>query len=73
MLQAVLATLAVFAAMLFLYATRLVKVTERFRRIIIFAMLGIVVLYLVSIVASCSAATWPSSTSRRCSASASRS
>ena len=50
-LQAVLATLAVFSTMLFLYATRLVKVTERFRRITIFAMVGIVVLYLVSMVA----------------------
>jgi uncharacterized YccA/Bax inhibitor family protein len=50
-LQAVLATLAVFATMLFLYATRLVKVTERFRRITIFAMVGILVMYLVSFVA----------------------
>jgi uncharacterized YccA/Bax inhibitor family protein len=50
-LQAVLATLAVFATMLFLYATRLIKVTERFRRITIFAMIGILVLYLVSFVA----------------------
>ena len=50
-LQAVLATLAVFATMLFLYATRLVKVTDRFRRITIFAMVGILVLYLVSFVA----------------------
>ena len=39
-LQAVLATLAVFATMLFLYATRLVKVTDRFRRITLFAMVG---------------------------------
>ncbi len=50
-LQAVLATLAVFATMLFLYATRLVKVTERFRRITIFAMVGIFVMYAVSFVA----------------------
>ena len=50
-LQAVLATLAVFATMLFLYATRLVKVTDRFRRITLFAMVGIIVLYLVSFVA----------------------
>ena len=42
-LQAVLATLAVFATMLFLYATRLVKVTDRFRRITLFAMVGIMV------------------------------
>ncbi len=50
-LQAVLATAAVFATMLFLYATRLVKVTDRFRRITIFAMIGIFVLYAVSFVA----------------------
>jgi uncharacterized YccA/Bax inhibitor family protein len=47
-LQAVLATLSVFAVMLFLYATRLIRVTERFRRIVLFSMLGIIVLYLGS-------------------------
>jgi uncharacterized YccA/Bax inhibitor family protein len=51
-LQAVLATLSVFAVMLFLYATRLIRVTERFRRIVIFSMLGIMVLYLFSFLAS---------------------
>ncbi len=51
-LQAVLATMSVFAVMLFLYATRLIKVTERFRRIVIFSMLGILVLYGVSFVVS---------------------
>ena len=51
-LQAVMATLSVFAVMLFLYATRLVRVTERMRRIVLFSMLGILVMYLVSFVAS---------------------
>jgi uncharacterized YccA/Bax inhibitor family protein len=50
-LQAVLATLSVFAVMLFLYATRLVKVTERFRRIVLFSMLGIFVMYFVTFIA----------------------
>jgi uncharacterized YccA/Bax inhibitor family protein len=51
-LQAVMATLSVFAVMLFLYATRLVRVTERMRRIVLFSMLGIFVMYLVSFIAS---------------------
>ena len=51
-LQAVAATLSVFAVMLFLYATRLVRVTDRMRRIVLFSMLGIVVLYGVSILLS---------------------
>ena len=51
-LQAVMATMSVFAVMLFLYATRLVRVTERMRRIVLFSMLGIIVMYLVSFVAS---------------------
>jgi uncharacterized YccA/Bax inhibitor family protein len=50
--QAVLATLAVFASVFFLYATRIVKVTKRFTRIILGAMLGIIVLYLGSFIAS---------------------
>ena len=50
-LQAVLATMAVFASVLFLYATRIVRVTKRFTRIILGAMLGIVVLYLGSAIA----------------------
>ena len=40
-LQAVLATMSVFAVMLFLYATRLIRVTKRFRMIVIGAMIGI--------------------------------
>ena len=38
--------------MLLLYRTRIIKVTDRFRRIVIFATLGIMALYLVSIVIS---------------------
>ena len=58
-LQAVLATLSVFAVMLFLYATRLIRVTKRFRMIIIGAMLGIMVMYLLSFVASLFGASVP--------------
>jgi uncharacterized YccA/Bax inhibitor family protein len=46
--QALLATLAVFLAMLFLYATRIVKVTQRMRSVIIIATLGIGLFYLFS-------------------------
>ncbi len=49
-LQAVLATVGVFAAMLFLYGTRIIKVTNRMRRIVIGATMGIALLYLVSFV-----------------------
>jgi uncharacterized YccA/Bax inhibitor family protein len=51
-LQAAGATLAVFAVMLALYNTRIIKVTDRFRRTVIFATLGVMALYLVSIVMS---------------------
>ncbi len=47
-LQAAGATLAVFAAMLLLYRTNIIKVTDRFRRIVIGATLGVMALYLVS-------------------------
>ena len=50
--QAVMATFAVFASMLFLYATRIVRVTQRFTRIIIGALMGIMVLFLGSLIAS---------------------
>ena len=50
--QAAGATLAVFAVMLLLYRTRIIKVTDRFRRIVIFATLGVMALYLVSFVIS---------------------
>jgi uncharacterized YccA/Bax inhibitor family protein len=49
-LQAVLLTGAVFAIMLGLYATRIVRVTDRLRRGIIAATLAIVVVYVISIV-----------------------
>ncbi len=50
--QAAGATIAVFGVMLLLYNTRIIKVTDRFRRSVIFATLGIMVLYLVSFVIS---------------------
>ena len=50
--QAVALTFAVFAVMLVLYATRIVKVTERFRSIVIAATLGIMMFYLLSMVLS---------------------
>jgi len=49
-LQAAGATVAVFFVMLVLYRTRVLKVTDRFRRTIIMATLGIMVFYLVSLV-----------------------
>jgi uncharacterized YccA/Bax inhibitor family protein len=48
--QAVLATFGVFLAMLFLYANRIVKVTERLRSVIIIATVGILLVYLTSFV-----------------------
>ena len=47
-LQAAGATLGVFAVMLFMYSTRIIKVTNRMRRIVIGATLGIAVFYGVS-------------------------
>jgi uncharacterized YccA/Bax inhibitor family protein len=51
-LQAAGATVAVFAVMLVMYRTRIIKVTENYRRIVIGATLGIMLLYLVSFVMS---------------------
>lgn len=51
-LQAVGATLGVFGVMLFLYRTRIIRVTDKFRRIIIGATLGVMVFYLASFVFS---------------------
>ncbi len=51
-LQAAGATMAVFLVMLTLYRTGIIKVTEGFRRIVMGATLGVMVLYLVSIVIS---------------------
>ncbi|MEA1902528.1 MAG: Bax inhibitor-1/YccA family protein [Actinomycetota bacterium] len=50
--QAVLATFAVFVAMLFLYATRIVKVTQKVRSVIIIATVGIGLFYLFSFILS---------------------
>jgi uncharacterized YccA/Bax inhibitor family protein len=49
-IQAVGATLGVFLVTLLLYHSRLVRVTDRFRRIVITATIGLAVFYLVSIV-----------------------
>lgn len=51
-LQAVGATLGVFAVMLVLYRTQIIKVTQRFRRIVLGATMGLMVFYLVSWVIS---------------------
>lgn len=51
-IQAVGATLGVFAVMLVLYKSRIIKVTNRFRRNVIMATLGLGLFYLVSIVLS---------------------
>ncbi len=51
-LQAVLATASVFGVMLVLYRTRIIKVTDKFRRAVIFATLGVMVLYLGSFIFS---------------------
>jgi uncharacterized YccA/Bax inhibitor family protein len=48
--QAVGATLGVFAVMLLLYRTRIIRVTERFRRVIVLATLGVMAFYLVSFI-----------------------
>jgi uncharacterized YccA/Bax inhibitor family protein len=50
--QAIGATLAVFAVMLFLYKSRIIKVTERYRRIVIMATMGLMLFYAVSFVIS---------------------
>jgi uncharacterized YccA/Bax inhibitor family protein len=51
-LQAVGATLGVFLVMLVLYRTQIIKVTDRFRRTVIFATFGIMVFYGVSLLIS---------------------
>lgn len=51
-IQAAGATVATFFVMLVLYRTRIIKVTDRFRRIVIGATLGVLVLYGVSFVIS---------------------
>ena len=49
-LQAVGTTLGVFSVMLFLYRTKILRVTDKFRRIVIGATLGVAVFYLASFV-----------------------
>lgn len=49
-LQAVGATIGVFFAMLVMYRTRIIKVTDRFRRIVVGATMGLMAFYLVSFV-----------------------
>ena len=51
-LQAAGATIAVFGVMLLLYGTRILKVTNRMRRIVIGATVGIAVFYLISMLFS---------------------
>ena len=51
-LQAVLATASVFLAMLFLYVTRIVRVTKKVASIIMAATMGIALLYIISLVLS---------------------
>ncbi|MDO9173747.1 MAG: Bax inhibitor-1/YccA family protein, partial [Actinomycetota bacterium] len=48
--QAIGATLGVFAVMLVLYKSRIIKVTDRFRRLVVMATLGLMVFYLFSFV-----------------------
>lgn len=50
--QAAGATLAVFAVMLVLYRTRIIKVTERFRKIVIAATIGVMLFYGISFLIS---------------------
>jgi uncharacterized YccA/Bax inhibitor family protein len=58
-LQAVMATASVFFVMLVLYRTRIIKVTDKFRRAVIFATLGVMVLYLSSFVIGLFGASLP--------------
>ncbi|MEY3680786.1 MAG: Bax inhibitor-1/YccA family protein [Ilumatobacteraceae bacterium] len=58
-LQAAGVTVAVFAGMLALYGLRIIKVTDRFRRTVIGATIGIAVFYGVSLLMSLFGATPP--------------
>ena len=57
--QAVLATASVFMVMLVLYRTRIIKVTDKFRRTVIIATFGVMALYLISFVISLFGTTLP--------------
>ncbi|WP_336248854.1 Bax inhibitor-1/YccA family protein [Stomatohabitans albus] len=48
--QALLGTVAVTVSMLFLYATHIIKVTDKFRTIVYGATLGIFVMYMIGII-----------------------
>lgn len=50
-MRAVMLTLAVFLAMLFLYRTGIIKVTQKFMMIVVAATAGIAIVYLVSFIA----------------------
>lgn len=56
-LQAVGATLAVFTVMLLLYRSKVIKVTEKFRRIVVGATLGVMLFYGISLIFSLFGAT----------------
>ncbi|OOZ79446.1 hypothetical protein BHL35_15900 [Bacillus cereus] len=47
LLTAVLLTISILFAMLILYATRIIKVTEKFRTVLTAATLGILIMYLI--------------------------
>lgn len=49
-LQAVLITISIFSALLFLYATKVIKATENFKLMVFSATLGIFLVYLASFV-----------------------
>ena len=51
-LQAAMLTIAIFAAMLLLYSTRIIKVTDRLRRGIVAATMGIMIVYGVQLLFS---------------------
>lgn len=57
--QAVVLTLGVFAAMLLLYVTRVIRVTQRMRAVITSAVVGIMLLYVVSLVLRLFGTTMP--------------
>lgn len=57
--QAILATAVVFAVMLFLYAARIIRVTQRLRSVIVGATIGIFAFYMITIVASIFGWTMP--------------
>ncbi|CAB4807492.1 unannotated protein [freshwater metagenome] len=58
-MQAAGATVAVFAIMLFLYRTNIIKVTDRMRRIVVGATLGIMVFYGISMLINLFGGTVP--------------